>query len=273
MDLLLFCKAHGILIDRLPPIGVWRRFPTEDHPHKRNGAVKYMGDHAFVQNHATNTEISLWRPDETVKIDHAKIARDVQAAEDKRKADQVEATKRAAYIIGQSQLARHDYLKRKGFPDGEGYVWVNDHRQFLVLPMRVDHHLVGCQLIDPEGGKKFLYGQRTSGATLTIDNKGVHILCEGYATALSVQATLKKYKRRYTIHVCFSAGNMKKVAANLPSGYVIADNDASGTGERVAKEIGWPYWMSDVVGEDANDVYQRLGAFAFGQSLLKVLRY
>jgi putative DNA primase/helicase len=230
-----------------------------------------MGDHAFVQNHATNTEISLWRPDEAVKIDHAKIARDVLAAEDKRKYDQAEAAKRAAYIIGQSQLARHDYLKRKGFPDGEGYVWVNDGKQFLILPMRVDHHLVGCQMIDQEGGKKFLYGQRTSGATLTIDNRGVHILCEGYATALSVQTTLKKFKRRYVIHVCFSAGNMKKVAATLPSGVVIADNDASGTGERVAKEIGWPYWMSPVLGEDANDACQRMGVFAFGQSLLKVL--
>ena len=271
MDLLVFCKAHGILIDRLPPIGVWRRYPTEDHPHKRNGAVKYMGDHAFVQNHATNTEISLWRPDEVAKIDYAKIARDVQAAEDKRKADQDEAVKKAAHIMSHCQLGRHDYLKRKGFPDGEGYIWVNEKKQFLVLPMRIDGHLVGCQLIDPEGGKKFLYGQRTSGATLSIDNKGVHILCEGYVTALSVREALKKFKRRYTIHVCFSAGNMKKVAATLPSGVVIADNDASGTGERVAKEIGWPYWMSDVVGEDANDTHQRLGVFKFGQSLLKVL--
>jgi putative DNA primase/helicase len=271
MDLLLFCKAHGILIDRLPPLGVWRRYPTEDHPHKRNGAVKFMGDHAFVQNHATNTETSLWRPDETVKIDHAKIARDVQAAENKRKADQIEAANKAAFILKQCQLGRHDYLKRKGFQDAEGYIWVNDKRQFLVLPMRIDDHLVGCQLIDPDGGKKFLYGQRTSGATLTIDNKGVHILCEGYATALSVREVCKKFKRRYVLHVCFSAGNMKKVAATLPSGVVIADNDASGTGERVAKEIGWPYWMSDVVGEDANDTHQRLGTFKFGQSLLKVL--
>jgi putative DNA primase/helicase len=230
-----------------------------------------MGDHAFVQNHAMDTDVSIWKPDVPVKIDHARIAKELQVVESRRKADQAEASKRAAYIISQSQLGRHDYLKRKGFPDGEGYVWVNEGRQFLVLPMRVDHHLVGCQMIDQEGGKKFLYGQRTSGATLTIDNKGVHILCEGYATALSVQTTLKKFKRRYVIHVCFSAGNMKKVAATLDGGVVVADNDASGTGERVAKEIGWPYWMSPVLGEDANDAFQRMGAFAFGQSLLKVL--
>ena len=88
---------------------------------------------------------------------------------------------------------------------------------------------------------------------------------------MSIQSVLKRFKRRYVIHVCFSAGNMKKIAADLEPGLVVADNDASGTGERVAKEIGWKYWMSDVVGEDANDTHVRLGNFGFGQSLLKVL--
>jgi putative DNA primase/helicase len=49
----------------------------------------------------------------------------------------------------------------------------------------------------------------------------------------------------------------------------VADNDASGTGERVAKEIGWPYWMSDTQGEDADDALKRLGLFRFSQSLVK----
>jgi len=49
----------------------------------------------------------------------------------------------------------------------------------------------------------------------------------------------------------------------------VADNDASGTGERVAKEIGWPYWRSDTQGEDADDTLKRLGLFKFSQSLVK----
>jgi putative DNA primase/helicase len=271
MELINFCRAHGILIDSPPPIDVWRRYPTDDHPNKRNGAVKFMGDHAFVQNHAMDTEVSVWQPDTPVKIDRAKIARDLQAVEDKRRADQREAANKAAFIMKSCQLGRHDYLKRKGFPDAEGYIWVHEGKQFLILPMRVQGHLVGCQMIDQEGGKKFLYGQRTSNAEIKIDNGGVDILCEGYATALSIQSVLKRFKRRYVIHVCFSAGNMKKIAADLKPGIVVADNDASGTGERVAKEIGWKYWMSDVVGEDANDTHVRLGNFTFGQSLLKVL--
>jgi putative DNA primase/helicase len=133
--------------------------------------------------------------------------------------------------------------------------------------MRVAGSLVGLQQIDADGGKKFLYGQRTNAATFTFNNKGMNIVCEGYATALSVRAALKQMKQRYTLHVCFSAGNMAKVAAGLERGIVIADNDASGTGQQVAQQIGWTTWMSDRVGEDANDYHQRVGMFEFTQSL------
>jgi len=119
------------------------------------------------------------------------------------------------------------------------------------------------------GGKKFLYGQRTSGAVFTFDNKGINVLCEGYATALSVRLAFKQMKQRYTLHVCFSAGNMAKVAAGLEPGLLIADNDASGTGQRVAEESGWKYWLSDRIKEDANDFHQRVGLFQFTQSLTR----
>jgi putative DNA primase/helicase len=187
-------------------------------------------------------------------------------------ADQADAVKRAAFILSQTLLGKHEYLNSKGFIDAEDMIWGHEGKKTLVVPMRVDGSLVGCQLIESDGSKKFLYGQRTSNAELVIDNKGVHILCEGYATALSIQAALKKMSRRYTIHVCFSAGNMKKVAQGLPDGLIIADNDQSGTGERVAKEIGWQYWMSDVVGEDANDTHQRVGLLKLGLSLVASLK-
>jgi putative DNA primase/helicase len=272
MEFISFCRAHGILIDIPPPIGVWRRYPTDDHPRKRNGAVKFMGDHGFVQNHATDTEVSLWQTETPIKIDRKKIARDMREADAKRMADQADAVKRAAFILSQTLLGKHEYLNSKGFIDSEDMIWGHEGKKTLVVPMRVDGSLVGCQLIESDGSKKFLYGQRTSNAELVIDNKGVHILCEGYATALSIQAALKKMSRRYTIHVCFSAGNMKKVAQGLPDGLIIADNDQSGTGERVAKEIGWQYWMSDVVGEDANDTHQRVGLLKLGLSLVASLK-
>ena len=38
------------------------------------------------------------------------------------------------------------------------------------------------------------------------------IFCEGYATGLSIRAAMRAIKMRYTIYICFSAGNMKEVA-------------------------------------------------------------
>jgi phage/plasmid primase-like uncharacterized protein len=95
--------------------------------------------------------------------------------------------------------------------------------------------------------------------------------CDGYATALSVRAALKSMKQRYKLHVCFSAGNMVRVAAGLECGIVIADHDQSGTGQQAAKEIGWPSWLSDVAGEDANDYHQRAGLFALSQGLTHLM--
>ena len=59
--------------------------------------------------------------------------------------------------------------------------------------------------------------------------------------------------------VCFSAGNIPVVAdwtrpkTRRSRIMVIADNDASGAGERAAKKTGFRYWMPPVVGMDAND--------------------
>ena len=275
MDLLTFCRLHGILINHIPPLGVWKRFATEDHPRSTNGAVKYMGNFAHVQNHAVMLEPVTWQAEEDQKIDPQKLVRMAKEFNDRTDKLHREAAGKAAWIVNQCQMAKHEYLLAKGFPDEQGLVWLNNNTKILVIPMRIDNRLVGCQLIDTEGDKKFLFGQKTSGAAMTFDNKGLHVLCEGYATGLSVKAALKSMKRRYTIHVCFSAGNMVKVAKTLPGGFVIADHDKpnpqNGTraGQVAVDSIGWPYWMSDTEGEDANDAHQRLGLFKFSQSMVR----
>jgi putative DNA primase/helicase len=230
-----------------------------------------MGDHAFVQNHAIDTEVSIWKGEASTNAQRRDFQRIAEQAERDRIRMQQSAASSAASILKNCQFAKHDYLKGKGYPDEEANVWVKDGEPLLIIPMRVGQNLVGCQIIDNQGGKKFLYGQRTSGAELVFNNKGAHILCEGYATALAIKLAMKALKRRYTLHICFSAGNMKKIASSLDGGLVVADNDASTTGEKTAKEIGWPYWLSDVVGEDANDYFQRVGLFKFSQSLAKSL--
>lgn len=270
MDFIEFARSHGIIIHDLPPLGVWRRYPTEDHPRSKNGAVKYMGDVGFVQNHATSTVVSIWKPDSpiTTKVKSTYLA-SIRNAEDEQKKKKQQAMQKAVGMLNGSGLSTHPYLEAKGFPDEQGNVLWQAGKAVLLIPMRVGGNLVGLQQIDEDGGKKFLYGQRTTGAVFTFDNKGMNVLCEGYATALSVRLAFKQMKQRYTLHVCFSAGNMAKVAAGLEPGLLIADNDASGTGQRVAEESGWKYWLSDRVGEDANDYHQRVGLFGFTQSLTR----
>ncbi len=63
---------------------------------------------------------------------------------------------------------------------------------------------------------------------------------------------------------------LNAVGAQAGAGWTVT-TDASGTGERVAREIGWPYWMSDVVGEDANDYAQRAGVFALAMGIKKAM--
>jgi putative DNA primase/helicase len=271
MHFLDFCRLHGVIIDREPPIGVWKRYPTEDKRHHRNGAVKFMGDHAFVQNHATETEISVWHSDSDSAIDPNKARKAVEAAARDIREKQQEAARKAASILNQCQIGYHPYLERKGFPDEQGNVWKTDDGLLLVIPMRVGHQLVGCQIIREDGEKKFLFGQRTSGAYFCFDNKGPNILCEGYATALSIRAAMKALKRRYTLYTCFSAGNMKKVAATLPHGFIVADNDLSRTGQNTAEAIGWPYFMSEALG-DFNDLHQSTSLFKCSQALDKMFR-
>jgi putative DNA primase/helicase len=268
MDFIQFARSHGIIIDAHPPLGVWKRFPTEDHPRSRNGAVKYMGDVGFVQNHATSTVVSIWKPDSPVTAEDKKISvAAIRQADDQRRKQQQVAIQRAIAMLNGSGFSTHPYLAKKGFADEQGNVLWVEGKPVLLIPMRVAGSLVGLQQIDADGGKKFLYGQRTSNAVFTFDNKGINVLCEGYATALSVRLAFKQMKQRYTLHVCFSAGNMAKMAAGLEPGLLIADNDASGTGQRVAEESGWKYWLSDLVGEDANDYHQRVGLFGLTQSL------
>lgn len=264
-----FARQHGLIIDNIVPFK-WVSTPTVDHPRKRNGRYKYMGDVAWVQNWATMEKPVLWKSNDRNALTPS-LLRQKSQADAQRERLASKASAKAGWIMHQTKLQEHPYLKAKGFPEEQMPVWETDGKKLLVVAMRREGRIVGCQLIDEEGSKKFLYGQTTKGATFTMDAKGIPILCEGLATGLSIQAIMRANKMRYSIHVCFSASNMKEVSRHIRDGIIIADNDPSGVGERIAKETGKPYWLSDTVGEDFNDYHMRVGTFKASQSLKRTL--
>ena len=261
MDFYRFAETHGLIIKDLI-MDRWVRVPTIDHPTKRNGAYIFQGSRGAVQNWALHEKPIIWK-DKYAKHDPQLHIRVKKAVEDQ-SVRQDKAAKKAAWILNNATKDTHPYLAAKGFPDEKGYVFDGK----LVIPMRIDGNLVGCKMIDAEGKKKFLYGQKTKGATACFDNKGLPILCEGYATALSIRRTLKKSMTRYCIHVCFSAGNLIEVAKRFPECVIVADNDPVGV--RSAKKTGKPYWVSPNIGEDFNDYELRISP-SVDKSLLKLV--
>ena len=267
MEFIEFVRAHGLIVNDID-VGRWVRTPTTDHPRSRNGAYKYMGDVGFVQNHATQIEVSVWKPERPseIKVDHKAILQRVSEEDRKRAQERRKAADKAQHILDDSELATHPYLKRKGFEDLKGNVW----GQMLVVPMRVGNKLVGVQLIDEAGGKKFLKGQVTNDACFVMGS-GEPIYCEGYATGLSIMRAITTGKMRRSVVVCFSAGNLKRLAKN-PAGLVVADNDESLTGERVAKETGLKFWMPPDINCDFNDFHLKYGLFKAVQVLSSAIR-
>jgi len=256
-----FAIEHGLLINGLE-FNKWIRVGTVDHPKKKNGAYIYDGQTGAVINFAVHDKHIIYKPSTPYTPDPNAAAKRQQLHKE-RLERQDQAKRKAAYIVSSATKQPHPYMIRKGF-DMNFAVW----KDMLVAPMRIGNLLVGCQLIAADGVKRFLSGQITKGASLKIDNKGRDIVCEGLATGMSVRRALKHLRERYTIHICFSAGNMVEVAAGLKDPLVIADNDEMGV--RSAKKIASHCWLGEA-GEDFNDAEQRIGTEAVAESLRGLL--
>lgn len=194
-------------------------------------------------------------------------SRKANAAE--RAAMQRKAAQKAVAIIKQAKIEQHAYLDGHGFSEAVGLVWYPDETtNLLVIPMRVGDAVVGCQLIDRDGNKRFLRGQRTNNAEYVLGAQGIDVWAEGYATALSIHTCLSALKVPCRVHACFSAGNMQRMAKR---GIIIADNDASGVGEKAAQATGLPYWLPKAIGTDFNEYHRAVGTMAAGMELRKFL--
>ena len=264
MSFQTFAAEHGLIIQDLE-IGKWVRVPTLDHPNKRNGSYIFDGDKGAIQNWAVHERPVSWFSDHRQWLDTQEYKKKKEQANQERERKQKEAVRKAVGILKGAIQSTHPYLVKKGFPRERGFVW----KGLLVVPMRVNNTLVGCQLIDNDGSKKFLSGQLTKGAHCGFDNKGKDILVEGFATALSIRRALKAVKTRYKLWICFSASNVIEVAKGLQSGLVVADHDLAGI--TAAKKTGFNTWLSDVEGEDFNDYELRTGTKEAGLNLAERL--
>jgi len=270
-EFVAFCRQHGVLLEVCPPAGRWVRVKTTDKRQRRNGAVKFLGDFGLVQNWATMERPALWHSKSAGKaaIDFVRVQREASQARQQASERAKQAAARAVSMLAKARQDYHPYLAQKGFPKEFGAVLDAQ----LLVPMFANGSVCGVQIINEDGQKRFLPGQRCSGASFNMGKKqGLTVLCEGYATGLSALAVFRAIKQSASVCVGFSAGNLPKLAGVLPRGIVLADNDKSGTGQRVAAQIGWPFWMSERTGEDFNDAHQRLGDFQLALQLMEVVR-
>ncbi|MGC8703737.1 MAG: toprim domain-containing protein [Thiomonas sp.] len=275
-DFVGFARAHGLIIRDLDATGRLARVPTVDHPRRKDGAYRWDGVTGFVYRWDEEAK-PIWfdapdRPQDTAQ----RALRERMAQQHRAEMEQgwARAAQEAQRLLVASGLGHHAYLDSKGLRDAQGFV---DMHGALIVPMRsLSGELRGAQVIrETSDGfdKRMLPGMRAKGAVFRIGPPGavLTVLCEGYATGLSISEAIKQMRLNWAVLVCFSAGNLEYVAPLVRGAKgVFADHDKSGRGEQAAKTTGLPYVMSDVVGEDANDLHQRAGLIALCAKLQRL---
>ncbi|CAN5210004.1 hypothetical protein BH10PSE6_BH10PSE6_11430 [soil metagenome] len=254
------------------------RCATELHPKKRNGSYRTDGRRGWIKN---------WETGETVTWHEARPGRHRMPPQplpslDRRRAEEAATAKWAAdvarYRIKAATITTHPYLERKGFPKAVGLV----HDGLLLVPARIGNEVVSLQEIAADGTKRNLPGGRMSGASFTLGtggSGGLEILCEGYATGLSIKAALAGLCLPARVTCCFSASNLATVAETRRHALVVADHDRPiaqfgglGTSEFYASRTGLPWVMPPDEGTDANDLHRAAGLPALQMLLLDLLQ-
>lgn len=212
-----------------------------------------------------------WRADVGRKLSpaeemaHARRMSEAKAARDAEQAKQYEVASNTVETIWSSAQAaspEHPYLQRKGIKVHGARV-TGDGR--LVVPLYgQDGQLSTLQYIAHDGAKLYHPGGQTGGKFWmigTADEPGSIYIAEGFATA----ATIHEATHRPVV-VAYSASNLVPVTGSVREMYgqaqdivIVADNDASGVGQRYAEQASAKYGarmvMPPILG-DANDYAQ-----------------
>ena len=100
-----FAKSHGLLIESTIPFR-WVSTPTADHPRKRNGRYKFMGDVGWVQNWATMEKPALWKMDGNFSLS-PELLRERNSAFGQRQRLADKAASKAGWIMHQTKSDLH----------------------------------------------------------------------------------------------------------------------------------------------------------------------
>ncbi len=240
---------------------------------KAGGKVTIATLYHFARQNGWQGDASEWQRSQQEKAER-RVA--LSAAEAKEEAISEQrralAAERANTLIKSAKVDVHPYLAEKGLLESKVLVGADGE---LIVPMRdaQTKALLGAQIIRLESNKwakKMIPGMRAKGAVLRLGRGAEMILCEGYATGLSIDLAASLLRLNMSVLVCFSAGNLTHVAGLLGGRrFVFADHDESETGEKAAIKTGLPYVMNQSIG-DANDLHASAGLMAVGKLLLEV---
>ena len=204
----------------------------------------------------------LTQPEEMAharRLSEAKILRDAETA---RKQEVAVSTIEKIWVDCGPARPEHPYLTRKGIKTHGARV-TGDGR--LVVPLYdLEGNLSSLQYIAADGGKLYHSGAQTGSRFWqigTLDEPGTLYVAEGFATA----ATIHEATNRPCI-VAYSASNLVPVTGLLREIHgatqdivIVADNDASGVGQRYAEQASAKFGARMVMPPepgDANDYAQ-----------------
>lgn len=277
--------AAGMTPPRSFREGKWLRFPGVGKGRaNRSGWCRVISPTLAIFGDWSSGLREVWRDQDHIDDERARKAlRDAQERERRfaaeARAKQASVAREAAAMVARAVAGKHPYLARKGFPELVGLI-LDGKLMVPVMDFARYPEVISAQMIDVSGEKKFLFGGRAKGGIHRIGVPCARarrvVLCEGYATGLSIDAALRSLPGPHCVVVCFSANNLEHVASLLPKdckALVCTDNDTPNkttgvkAGEESAKRTGLPWIMPAEVGTDFNDLHMAKGIRALVEAL------
>lgn len=307
----LILPAAPIFDDRIHHV------PTVDKPRHLNGRYRVKLETSekaigWYRNWATDTASTPWswfaeqRPRLTREqyrhLDEERAARAVEQAKALQERYEQAAMECQALLAGASTATGNPYLARKGIPSpgmaqgtpGQSITVIKNDEPLIVdlagrlfIPMQdLDGKIWSLQYINPDGGKWYHPGGRKEGCFFPFDiadNRENVIICEGFATAVSLAeimptmpvvaafdagnlaAVAKAWKQRYpAIGVIVAADNDHKKARELKADGTLKPNVGKVAAEAAAEAVGGVVVLPEFAPEESslsdwNDFSQKHG--------------